>query len=272
MDGTMGKVDQLLSNFEFGEAIKTIHDFFWGEFCDWYIEMSKVKLRDLDLSPLPTLVLVLKNSLLLLHPFMPFITERIWQELRKAVPGGFSSESIMIAEFPHPYGFFDPEIEERMDKLTKIVSEVRLVRHKLEVKPRDALPLTILSDDEDFFRQCSELIKALGKVDPLQVERRRAPVIEGSPVIDAGTQLEDEDKIQIYISPDTSIVVPKFINEERISKEIREISARILQMERELEDEVFTRKAPSEVVKREEERLDRLKHKLEALRANLTAS
>jgi valyl-tRNA synthetase len=255
MDGTIGKVDQYLSNFEFGETIKTIHDFFWGEFCDWYIEMSKVRLRASDFSPLPTLVLVLKSSLLLLHPFMPFVTERIWRELRKVVPSGFS-ESIMMAEFPSPRGFSDPELEERMDKLTKIVSEVRLARHDLRLKPQDSISLTILSDDEDF-PQFSELIKALGKVDPLLIQKKRDPL---------------PGEVRVPVAGDTDILVPQFVDRERCLKEIREISDRISQIEKELLDEVFTRKAPSQVVGREREKLVRLKSKLRTLRANLTAS
>jgi valyl-tRNA synthetase len=143
-----------------------------------------------------------------------------------------------------------------MDKLTKIVSEVRLARHDLRLKPQDSISLTILSDDEDF-PQFSELIKALGKVDPLLIQKKRDPL---------------PGEVRVPVAGDTDILVPQFVDRERCLKEIREISDRISQIEKELEDEVFTRKAPSQVVGREREKLVRLKSKLRTLRANLTAS
>ena len=71
-----------MTQFQLGEAGRQIQDFLWGEFFDWYVEASKVRLRNGDLSPLPVLTKVLDGGLRLLHPWMPFVTEAIWQQLR----------------------------------------------------------------------------------------------------------------------------------------------------------------------------------------------
>ncbi|MFC1873166.1 valine--tRNA ligase, partial [Chloroflexota bacterium] len=99
---TISTVEQLLADYQFGEAQRHIHDFLWGEYCDWYIELAKVRLQSNNTpSPLPVLVEVLEKSLRLLHPFMPFITEELWQHLRQST-GQTEEASIMMAAYPVP--------------------------------------------------------------------------------------------------------------------------------------------------------------------------
>src|SRR5947208_16461388 len=81
------ETDKLLSEFQINEAARLLYEFFWNEYCDWYVEMAKVRLKAGDKSPMPVLVRVLESSMRLLHPFMPFVTEAVWQELRSAVEG-----------------------------------------------------------------------------------------------------------------------------------------------------------------------------------------
>src|SRR4030042_3640094 len=88
-----------MDDFQFGEAQRQVHDFLWGEYCDWYIELAKIRLQAGDNSPLPVLAQVLESSLRLLHPYMPFLTEELWQHLKRSVKG-ISGESIMIAPYP----------------------------------------------------------------------------------------------------------------------------------------------------------------------------
>ena len=103
---TTQEVNDALAGFELGEAQQKLYDFIWDDYCDWYIEMAKVRLRSgLGPSPLPVLVHVLERTLRLLHPFMPFVTEEIWQHLRSALPQSQSgeeglSESIMVCLLP----------------------------------------------------------------------------------------------------------------------------------------------------------------------------
>src|SRR5262249_39135310 len=101
LDTTIAEVDQLLGNYLFGEAGKAIREFIWSELCDWYIEAAKVRLRgtpDEQRAVAQTLAYTLERSLRLLHPFMPFVTEALWQELPHA------DESLMIAAWPEAGG------------------------------------------------------------------------------------------------------------------------------------------------------------------------
>ena len=88
----MGRTRYYLERFEIGEARREVYDFLWNEFCDWYIEFAKIRMREgASPSPLPTLAHVLEKTLRLLHPFMPFVTEEVWQRLTRQLPAGGSA-------------------------------------------------------------------------------------------------------------------------------------------------------------------------------------
>ena len=94
----------MMADFQFGEALSAIYDFLWSEYCDWYIELAKIRLNPENkdaVSPLPVLINVLETALRLLHPFMPFVTEELWQNLKNHLPPKWQkTESIMIARYP----------------------------------------------------------------------------------------------------------------------------------------------------------------------------
>ena len=105
LDSVVDDVNRSLTNFELGEAQQRLYDFVWNDYCDWYIEMAKIRLRsDSEPSPINVLVYVLDTVLRLLHPFMPFITEEIWQTLTGLAeyPTG-TPESIMITKYPEKH-------------------------------------------------------------------------------------------------------------------------------------------------------------------------
>ncbi|GAH81920.1 unnamed protein product, partial [marine sediment metagenome] len=99
LNRTIASVTSLMEDFQFGEALRQIYDFLWGEFCDWYIEIAKIRHRSEEApSPIPVLVYVLETSLRLLHPYMPFVTEELWQNLKQRLPPDWqATESIMVA-------------------------------------------------------------------------------------------------------------------------------------------------------------------------------
>ena len=124
-------VTELMEDFQFGEAEQQIYDFVWSKFCDWYIEIAKIRLRSQPTpSPLPFLANTLEKSLRLLHPFMPFVTEELWQSLKQRLPGGSQMPaSIMIA--PYPFAddkAFAPEAERVMDFVIEVVRSIRNIR------------------------------------------------------------------------------------------------------------------------------------------------
>ncbi|HEY90771.1 MAG TPA: valine--tRNA ligase, partial [Dehalococcoidia bacterium] len=138
LNRTIADVTKLLEEFQLGEALRQIHDFLWGEFCDWYIELVKDRLNsDIAQSPVPVLVHVLETSLRLLHPYMPFITEELWQHLKRRLPADWpSTEAIVVAPYPESdTAAYDPEAERIMESVVEIVRSIRNVRTQHKVEP-----------------------------------------------------------------------------------------------------------------------------------------
>ena len=96
------QIDKYMKDYQFGEAQRVAHDFLWHNFCDWYIELAKIRIRTNDpISPLPVLLFILEKTLRLLHPFLPFVTEEIWMMIRKQfVSDANWPETLMFANYP----------------------------------------------------------------------------------------------------------------------------------------------------------------------------
>ena len=138
--------NESLNNFELGDAQQKLYDFFWNDYCDWYIEMAKLRIQSADeLSPLPTLVHVLERTLRLLHPFMPFITEEVWQNLRSKLPlEGSIAESIMVSEYPSAdTSREDGSAEEEIGMIMQAIRAIRNTRAQLRIPAGQRLEATI---------------------------------------------------------------------------------------------------------------------------------
>ena len=147
---TAQQVTTMLERYHFDQATRTIRDFTWNEFCDWYVEMLKPRLRDAEARPLAQrmLVVVIDNLLRLLHPFAPFITEELWQKLNElaAVRGlneqTAASENVMVADWPNlGEDLISEELESRFDRLQQTVVAVRNVRAHYKISPKEPLKL-----------------------------------------------------------------------------------------------------------------------------------
>jgi valyl-tRNA synthetase len=146
LNSTIIEVDRLMREFQFGEAQRYLHDFLWGELCDWYIEIAKIHLNDAAASPVPVLIHVLEKSLRLLHPFMPFITEELWQHLRPYLPQDKQPESIMIAPYPRAdEAAIDATAERVMTAVTGIVHAIRNARAENNVPAGRCIEATVYS-------------------------------------------------------------------------------------------------------------------------------
>jgi len=172
---TAAQVTRLLEGYQFSEAVRTIYDFTWSEFCDWYVEMSKGRLRDEASRPLAQRVLAgaLDGILRLVHPFMPFVAESIWQALGEAafergVPSPEpAAESVVIAPWPdYPAAWRDEAMEARLGRMQSLVRGVREVRNRYMVDNRTPLDVSVrcsaaLAED---FRTLAPFITALAGV------------------------------------------------------------------------------------------------------------
>ena len=163
-------VDGLLSQFQLGEAGRQIHDFLWGELFDWYLEASKVRLRAGDSSPLPVLAHVLDSSLRLLHPFMPFLTEEIWQQLRPRLAGE-DTPALIGAAYPRGDArWADAEAERAFAGLQDVVRAIRQVRAEYNVEAGRWVETYVVDrGGEPALRERAALIEALARARPMHI-------------------------------------------------------------------------------------------------------
>jgi len=258
-------VRELMGDFQFGEAEQQIYDFVWSKFCDWYIEIAKIRLRSHSTdSPLPFLCGTLEKSLRLLHPFMPFVTEELWQNLKQRLPCRMP-DSIMVAPYPlADERTFAPGAERVMESVIEVVRSVRNVRAQYEVKSSKWIEARVYADELlSSLTAEAGVIETLAKVRPLTIlgRQQRAPM---------------KDKALVLVLKEAEVVVPlagvidRLAEEQRLVKESEEIIARIAQLEARLKDGAFLSKAPPQVVAKEKEKLAVLEDKVRRLRQELS--
>ncbi|MBM3174782.1 MAG: class I tRNA ligase family protein, partial [Chloroflexi bacterium] len=258
-------VDKLMEEYQFGEAERQLNDFFWGEFCDWYIEIAKIRLTDSESSPLPVLAFVLETVLRLLHPFMPFITEELWQGLRQRLPKGvMESDSIVIA--PYPVGddsFIDVEAERVMESVVEIIRSIRNARAEHKVAPAKWVEARVYADNlSPAIAAQSKAIEVLAKAKPLAVLSR-------------GQRQAQEEKALVFVLKEAEVVLPLAgmvdvaAERKRLGKEIEGMQGEIVRLTQRLGDRAFTSKAPAAVVEKERNKLETLKDKLQRLQQEM---
>ncbi|MSQ24203.1 MAG: valine--tRNA ligase [Chloroflexi bacterium] len=276
-------VTRQFQEFQFGEAARTIHDFLWGEFCDWYVEIAKIEMRDAPTDDQrraigTNLAWVFEHTLRLLHPFAPFVTEEIWQRLVRGlgrdrsenVPlplpmSGSSPPSIVISPWPNADGDRDVEAEARLDSVMEIVRAIRNVRSEYRVDSGRWVPATIVADGAaDFFQRAARIIGELpgSRLRPISVVDRA----EGS----------GENEVQI-VAGGVTIHIPLAglvdVAQERtrIERERGQAVAEVERAESLLSRPGFVEKARPDVVTKEREKLEGLRERLAKLDDRLAA-
>lgn len=269
LDNALVEVDECLSHFRFNEAANAIYHFFWGSFCDWYLELVKAVLmgkESPERKPIVQSVLihVLEKSMRLLHPFMPFISEEIWFMLKKYVPS--DSDTIMLAEWPKmTFGKRFEKDTEEFSLFQEAVVGIRDLRTILGLKPAEKLELVtfVIKNDqarERFMKSKDKSIIAhLGNVEEILV------ATEGSK--ERGMVARVYRNMEIFISG-LNLETLK-VEEERTKKKIAELEGVIRGIESRLSDSKFVANAPEEIVEKEKEKKLDLTQKLAAYRENL---
>ena len=263
----VGSVTGLMDNFQFGEAEQQIYDFVWSKFCDWYIEIAKIRLRDESSpSPLPFLIDTLEKSLRLLHPFMPFVTEELWQSLKQRLPGGSQMPaSVMIALSPLADDkAFAPEAERVMDSVVEIVRSIRNMRAQHKVKAGKWVEARVYAGEllASLVAQ-TNMIEILAKARPLAI-------------LDRQKKESTKDTDLVLVLTEAEVVVPlagmvdRLAEEQRLMKESQEIKERMAQLEARLSDKAFLSKAPSQVIEKEKQKLSMFEDKSNRLSQELS--
>ncbi|MFQ5987887.1 MAG: valine--tRNA ligase, partial [Dehalococcoidia bacterium] len=253
-------VNKLMEDFQFGEAQRQTHDFLWGEFCDWYIEMAKIRLKESP-SPIPVLAHVLETSLRLLHPFMPFITEEIWQSLSQRLDGEMA-ESIIIAPYPTAdEEAVDTEAEKKMELVIEVIRAIRNARAEFKVEPSKWIEALVAAEEaKPTLESQAQAVEVLARVRPLTI---------------IGTEDAKPDRVKTLVLTGAEVILPMAgmvdieAERARLKKEIEGNQREIARIEARLKDEKFLSKAPATVIERERERLTTHKDKMARLKERI---
>ena len=267
LSATAHAVTAALENYRLDEAARLIYDFFWGEFCDWYLEMSKPALRsggEAADRARRMLVTVLANSLKLLHPIMPFITEEIWQAL--PVDG----DSVMIAPWPSDLSYRDPEAEEMLDLPVQVTRVARDLKVSHDIAPSHKINLFVFTPERDAraildeTQQAIQLMSGAGLVKLLDLPMGPTPDTFVSDIFWRGRPV--------------SVCISAPLSEEdrgaligREQRRLARLEAELQRLAAKLSNPNFAEKAPAAVIEKTRAQGAELTRQVEALRGRLAS-
>ena len=262
------EVNEALAAYRFHEAANRIYDFFWGEFCDWYLELIKPRLMEgvaeaTAKTACANLVNLFDGALRLLHPVMPFITEEIWHAV---YAGKAPAKSIALAEYPRAdEKQFDLTAETEMAILQDLIVSVRNLRAELKVEPKVKVPIQVYVHEGEvrsLIEQNQAAVERLGGVEKVEFVSSKLDKLAGA---------RHTSRFDVFVVYERKIDVGA--ERERLNKELEKIEKEITNGQRQLGNEGFLAKAPVKVVeglkKRQEELAvlrEKTKSKLDELR------
>jgi len=246
---TIEEVNDKLATYDMDEAARAIYAFFWDEYCDWYLEMCKPRLRepgaDRFMAQL-TLSTVLETVLRLLHPMIPFITEEIWPRLPEGARMEDGPETLMRQPYPeHNEEWLNEESERRMEIVIETTRALRNLRQELGIPPGQRLTAASVPSNPRAAGVLSDnawAIESLARLQTLQL-RDAAPAGEGKWV---SSPLKDAD---VFLEIGEALDVPKEL--ERIDKELAKLEQDVTRSRAKLDNPQFTERAPADIVQKE---------------------
>lgn len=250
-----------LNNYDLGVWTQKVYDFIWGEFCDWYIEMVKPRLYDKENKTREvaqyTLNKVLGDSLKLLHPIMPFITEEIYTKLYN------NDESIMISSWPkYSEEFNFAKEEKQIEKIKQIIIGIRNIRTNMNVHPAKKSTLIFVTEnDEEMIIDSQEFIKKLGFADKIIVQGNKNNIPQN-----AMSVLNEE--LEVYLPFDELVDIEE--EKKRLQGEKQKLEAEVERASKMLSNPGFVNKAPENKIKEEKEKLEKYKQMLENVEERLS--
>jgi valyl-tRNA synthetase len=248
-----------INAYEFHGAVQTLYHFFWDDFCDWYIELAKADVTAEQDSATRTeartrLLTVLEHALRLLHPFMPYITEELWQRLpgEKRLHAAYAGAqpTVMLTAYPEgAANLVDETAESEMQAIIELISRVRNIRSEMNIKPAERIPVVVASPDENLrrvFSSARDQISRLVRASEVAVnERLEAPKASARAVLSGGTEL--------------AVPLEGLIDFEqerrRLQREQEKLQAEATKLEAQLGNPNFVERAPVERVNEVRERI-----------------
>ncbi len=253
----VGEVRENLDKYELGIAVSKLYDFIWDVFCDWYIELVKPRLAEKgsesNLAAQCTLTYVLSNTLKLLHPFMPFITEEIWLSLPH------NGESIMVSDYPVVKDELNfPEAERNVDIMLNAIRAIRNRRAEMNVPPKRLAKVIIVTNEPSLFADKEPYFCRLASASGIEVADK---------CDDEGTVRIVTNACEIFLP--LADIVDTDAERERLTKELATAESEIKRAQGKLNNAEFVSKAPEKVVNAEKEKLVKFQALAEKLRASI---
>jgi len=268
-------VNRLFEGYQFGEAGRQIYDFFWTEFADWYLEISKDQIAeggDRAYYTIQTLVSVFDTCLRFLHPFTPFVTEELWGHLKAAseevsaelAPEGGWEDALIVAKWPEPTPTegWEADAIENFTLVQEMVRAIRNIRAEYKVQPAHKIACTISAGKKtDLMQSQKQIFSSLAGVD-----------LDGLEIVEKPLAPSD-DRVTLVVTPvEISLPLAGLVDveaeRERLEKELADAVSQIERLEKLLASP-FAQKAPEEVVNKERDRLTEYRETAERIRQQL---
>ncbi|MCK5473403.1 MAG: class I tRNA ligase family protein, partial [Planctomycetes bacterium] len=267
---TVAEVTKSLDEFKFSESLTLLYKFFWNDLCDWYLEWSKPNMQNPDQKPTTQNVLgfTLDQTLRLLHPFVPFITEGIFQALNEVAPvrtlGEIAkpkkSEALVIAEWPKQIDSLqNKKVQQQIETIQTVIRAVRDIRNQYKKQPREKLNVSVnvAKDIAALLNENCELVCQLACLEKFTAgENIEKPKNAAAVII---------EQMQIYLHDAVDVKAEK----ARLEKQKTEIQKAKQAITAKLQNENFVTKAKPEVVAASKEKLAQLTEQLQAIEKNL---
>ncbi len=235
------ETNQSLEEYKFYEAAERLYHFVWHEFCDWYIEISKLQMREERENTMAVLINSLETILRLLHPFMPFITEEIWQRLPH------EGESIAVAPYPRGDQWSFPEVMDDVSFFMEVVSEIRRIRSENRINPKDKIRVSV-SVENDFLKENKIVLSSLVGAEEVLLGSSFGKGFKG--VVKGG---------EVFVLPGKEVDLRA--EKERVKKELKKLEKEIEKLTKRIFMPGFREKAPKEVVIKTEQALKQAEEK-----------
>ena len=242
-------VTENLEKYELGVAVQKVYDFLWDTYCDWYIELTKARLYSEDpaqkQTALQVLVYVLDQTLRLMHPFMPFITEEIWQSLPHEGP------ALIVAKWPEYSTNLEFKAEENL--MESVMNAIRVIRNRraeMNVQPSKKAALFVLTSKPQVFAEGEGFIQRLAYADAVTILDKEPENIDGMVCCTTADA-------KLYIPMGQLVDVAKEL--DRVAKELEKARKNLASLEAKLSNEKFVSRAPEAVVNAEKEKAAKAK-------------
>ncbi|HEY0047659.1 MAG TPA: valine--tRNA ligase [Pyrinomonadaceae bacterium] len=276
LNKTALSVNRALETYQFHEAVQLLYHFFWDDFCDWYIELVKDEItapepdvgRDAARSRIIT---ILEQALRLLHPFMPFLTEELWQKLPEVSPALHNpayknaEQTIMLADFPKgDAALIDEKAEGEMQAVIELISKTRNIRAEMNIKPSDKILLLVSAGGklQKIFAENEAQILKLARASELRIsENAQIPKASARAVLTGGAELALPLEGLIDFQKET----------ERLENQLNKLETENERLQKQLSNQNFVEKAPAEKVQEIRDRAAEIETQMKNLNENLKA-